>query len=72
MWHRCFPVNFRKFLRTPFLTTTPSVAASGYIQSPDSLDSNNRPKNNDQKIMLKIIDNKGNATEATCYFGNNI
>ena len=22
--------------------------------------------------MLKIIDNKGNATEATCYFGNNI
>ena len=69
MWHRCFPVNFRKFLRTPFLTT-PSVAASGYIQSPDSLNSNKspyRPKN-----MLKIIDNKGNATEATCYFGNNI
>ena len=20
LWHRCFPVNFRKFLRTPFLT----------------------------------------------------
>ena len=20
LWHRCFPVNFMKFLRTPFLT----------------------------------------------------
>ena len=20
LWHRCFPVNFSKFLRTPFLT----------------------------------------------------
>ena len=20
LWHRCFPVNFTKFLRTPFLT----------------------------------------------------
>ena len=20
LWHRCFPVNFAKFLRTPFLT----------------------------------------------------
>ena len=20
LWHRCFPVNFEKFLRTPFLT----------------------------------------------------
>ena len=22
LWHRCFPVNFAKFLRTPFLQTT--------------------------------------------------
>ena len=22
LWHRCFPVNFLKFLRTPFLTET--------------------------------------------------
>ena len=22
LWHRCFPVNFVKFLRTPFLQTT--------------------------------------------------
>ena len=22
LWHRCFPENFPKFLRTPFLTTT--------------------------------------------------
>ena len=21
LWHRCFPVNFEKFLRTPFLLT---------------------------------------------------
>ena len=23
LWHRCFPVNFGKFLRTPFLQNTP-------------------------------------------------
>ena len=23
LWHRCFPVNFAKFLRTPFLTEHP-------------------------------------------------
>ena len=22
LWHRCFPVNFAKFLRTPFLQST--------------------------------------------------
>ena len=22
LWHRCFPVNFMKFLRTPFLQNT--------------------------------------------------
>ena len=22
LWHRCFPVNFEKFLRTPFLQNT--------------------------------------------------
>ena len=27
LWHRCFPVNFAKFLRTPF-HRTPLVAAS--------------------------------------------
>ena len=24
LWHRCFPVNFTKFLRTPFLQNTPA------------------------------------------------
>ena len=30
LWHRCFPVNFAKFLRTPFLIEhlTPLVTAS--------------------------------------------
>ena len=28
LWHRCFPVNFWKFLRTLFLDETPLVAAS--------------------------------------------
>ena len=28
LWHRCFPVNFVKFLRTPFYRTAP-VAAFG-------------------------------------------
>ena len=23
LWHRCFPVNIAKFLRTPFFTETP-------------------------------------------------
>ena len=27
--HRCFPVKFTKFLRTPFFDRTPTVAASG-------------------------------------------
>ena len=28
LWHRCFPVNFAKFLRAPFPYRTPPVAAS--------------------------------------------
>ena len=28
LWHKCFPVNFAKILRTPFFKT-PQVAASG-------------------------------------------
>ena len=27
LWHRCFPVNFVKFLRTPFFYRTPLMAA---------------------------------------------
>ena len=30
LWHRCFPVNFAKFLRRPFYYRTPPVAASEY------------------------------------------
>ena len=32
LWHRCFPVNFAKFLRTPFFHRTPLVAASIIIR----------------------------------------
>ena len=32
-WHRCFPVTFAKFLRTPFYRTFP-VAASDFIYIP--------------------------------------
>ena len=28
LWHRCFPVNFAKFLTIPFFYRTPPVAAS--------------------------------------------
>ena len=28
LWHRCFPVNFAKFIRTHFFYRTPLVAAS--------------------------------------------
>ena len=28
LWHRCFPVNSVKFLRTPFFYRTPPLAAS--------------------------------------------
>ena len=31
LWHRCFPVNFVKFLRTPFLTEHLWVNASNYL-----------------------------------------
>ena len=31
LWHRCFPVNFVKFLRTP-IYRTPLVAASEFIE----------------------------------------
>ena len=31
LWHRCFPVNFVKFLRTPFFYRTPLVVASEYF-----------------------------------------
>ena len=35
LWHRCFPVNFKKFLRTPFfiehLWTTASVFCGGTV-----------------------------------------
>ena len=31
LWHRCFPVNFAKFLRTPFFYRTPLVAAFAII-----------------------------------------
>ena len=27
LWHKCFPVNFAKFLRTSFFYRTPLVAA---------------------------------------------
>ena len=30
LWHMCFPVNFTKFLRTPFFYRTLPVAASEY------------------------------------------
>ena len=33
LWHRCFPVNFVKFLRTPFFTEHLWATASGYQRS---------------------------------------
>ena len=32
LWHRCFPVNFTKFLRTPFFTKHLQTAVSAYIE----------------------------------------
>ena len=29
LWHRCFPMNFAKFLKTPLLTEKPLVTTSG-------------------------------------------
>ena len=36
LWHGCFPLNFEEFLRTPFLTVTPPVAAFLYCMVNDS------------------------------------
>ena len=33
LWHRCFPANFAKFLRTPFFLRTPAVAASIFLRT---------------------------------------
>ena len=33
LWHRCFPVNFAKFLGTPLSYRTPSAAASALSQA---------------------------------------
>ena len=33
LWHRCLPVNFTKFLWTPFFYKTPPVAASTFIKN---------------------------------------
>ena len=33
LWHRCFPVNFTKFLRAPFLTEHLWGNASGFCRS---------------------------------------
>ena len=30
LWHRCFPVNFAEFLRTPFVENTSKTAASEF------------------------------------------
>ena len=35
--HKCFPVKFAKFLRTPFLYIKPPVAASASIRSTHAL-----------------------------------
>ena len=34
LWHRCFPVNFAKFLRTPFLQNTSGLLLLYKKQSP--------------------------------------
>ena len=36
--HRCFPVNFAKFLTTPFFYRTPPVAASASLQFTSKFD----------------------------------
>ena len=35
LWHRCFLVNFRKFLKTPFFTKHLQTAASAYVEVKD-------------------------------------
>ena len=37
LWDRCFPVNFLKFLRTPFFHGTPLMAASLHDKTIPSL-----------------------------------
>ena len=44
LWHRCFPVNFAKFLRTPFLQNTSGrllLVVSNYNNHPSIRDTNN-------------------------------
>ena len=49
LWHRCFPVNFAKFLRTPFFTEQPPWVPLEYDNNTNSDNSNSNCNDNNKK-----------------------
>ena len=67
LWHRCFPVNFAKYLRPPFFYRTPLVAACrSYNQSFDNFRELNVSqqlfKMKRQQILSKVYTNSSSET----------
>ena len=52
LWHRCFPVNFAKFLRTPFLQST---SGHCFWIAPDGKIPFSRLKSNEIKTFSEVI-----------------
>ena len=50
LWHRCFPVNFAKFLRTPFLQNT-----SGHLLLKNGVNIRHYTRAISFRLLLKII-----------------
>ena len=50
LWHRCFPVNFAKFLKTPFLQNTSGRLLPGVIFRRSS------KSNNNESLLLLSFD----------------
>ena len=57
LWHRCFPLNFAKFLRIPFFYRSAVVAASGHTKKNHKIQGKNRHgvKNSSSNCFLIIL-----------------
>ena len=54
-WHRCFPVNFVKFLRTPFSQNTSGRLLIVVIDTPNMTSKNYRPPQQNVFFIILLI-----------------
>ena len=57
LWHRCFPVNFVKFLKTPFLQNTPGRL---FLTETEHLHDSKREAMAVNLVLASIISHYGN------------